>query len=610
MSLFGSTTGAASGTGGFGTPAGAPASQPGLGVGFGQAQPSPFGGTATPAPSNAFGTPAAGAQSQAGGFSFSAQQTQPSLFGGTTAAPATGGLFGASQSQPATGLLGAPQSQGGSGLFGASQSQAGTGLFGAPQSQPGAGLFGAPQSQPSGGLFGASQSQAGIGLFGATQQQPAQNLSGAAQSQPAGGLFGVGQSTSLLGAPSPQGGLFGTGGLGGAPQQQTHQPAGPTVPHPPAGSTKISALPPKAIEILESVERALADQRGKAARLKASYSASESTLKDTRERGSTARRRLIRTGTAVESLASGANALRHAVHEERRRADSVLESLSQLAKSIDQATHGVQLGNGYGLPAYAAPVPSAVTHIDPAYFTNVIGELEERAAAYKREIDQIGEYLHADGGMEGSHDLDSLHVRLHGSAKFASAGRDGSSLGKDGRGDPRSRVHDLDEIIRRQYDYFMVVASNVATAHESITSLKDRYISGLLRSDPDGVDPFAQADARERAEEDRRRRAAAAVQPIFSSADVKTEPTTAKPITQAAQQPGAPASLPGLGATSGGLPGVGAPTSGGFGGFASSAVVPASTGQQGFGLATTTPSSSQARRPSSTFPGNRKARSR
>ncbi|KAG0652448.1 Nuclear pore NUP49 [Hyphodiscus hymeniophilus] len=166
-----------------------------------------FGATTSQPAGGLFGSTATTSQPQTGG-----------LFGSTTPQPSTGGLFGsATSSQPqAGGLFGSAttsQPQAG-GLFGsaaASQPQAGGGLFGSAatsQSQPG-GLPGstAPSQTQTGGLFGSN----GGGLFGnTTTSQPASS----------GGLFG--QST-VASQPQQSGGLFGGLGLGSQPAQNQNQ---------------------------------------------------------------------------------------------------------------------------------------------------------------------------------------------------------------------------------------------------------------------------------------------------------------------------------------------------------------------------------------------------
>ncbi len=141
----------------------------------------------------------------------------------------------------------------------------------------------------------------------------------------------------------------------------------------------------------------------------------------------------------------------------------------------------------------------------------------------------------------------------------------------------------MEDIIRRQYEYFMVVANNVASVQETITSLKEDYLASSRRHDLDAVDPFAQADARERAEDERKRRAAAAVQAVgLLGAPKQGEmangtnpvvpsgaPTTATPSTVGAIGPLTPAATkPGGAALGFGIQPNGVGTSG-FGGGAS-----------------------------------------
>lgn len=157
------------------------------------------------------------------------------LFG---AKPATGGLFGASTSQPSTGFGNTAASTGGGGLFGGGNTggfgatnnnttNTTGGLFGnnAAQSKPAFGGFGTNASAPTtsgfgatntastgGGLFGNntnSTATGGGGLFGNnTQSQPASNPFGSSTNNTSGGgLFGA--------KPAATGGLFGSTSTGG-----------------------------------------------------------------------------------------------------------------------------------------------------------------------------------------------------------------------------------------------------------------------------------------------------------------------------------------------------------------------------------------------------------
>mmetsp|Transcript_24608 Transcript_24608/g.29686 ORF Transcript_24608/g.29686 Transcript_24608/m.29686 type:complete len:1099 (+) Transcript_24608:250-3546(+) len=215
---FGGASSGGFGSGGFGSTTAAPATG-GL---FGAPAPAP-GSTAFGAPAPAFGSSTFGAP---------AASTTTSAFGtstfGAPAPAATGGFFGAAAPKPAT-----------------------TGLFGAPAPAPAGGLFGAPAPAPAGGLFGAATTAPApaTGLFGAPAPAPTTGLFGAAAPAPnpgaAGGLFGPKPATGgLFGAPAPApagGGLFGApapapaGGLFGATPAPTGGLFGAPAPAPAGG---------------------------------------------------------------------------------------------------------------------------------------------------------------------------------------------------------------------------------------------------------------------------------------------------------------------------------------------------------------------------------------
>ncbi|KAK4155386.1 hypothetical protein C8A00DRAFT_13561 [Chaetomidium leptoderma] len=168
------------------------------------------------------------ARSASGPAGLSINTGTANLFGPSTTqqqqqAPAGGGLFGTTASQPAqTGsLFGTATSQ-------PQQTQQTGGLFGATTAQT-------PASQPrqAGGLFGqttpATQPQQTGGLFGSTTaQQPQQTtgglFGGSTTAQPAqtGGLFGGATQTQ----PAQTGGLFGGATTQQQQQQQQQQPQG------------------------------------------------------------------------------------------------------------------------------------------------------------------------------------------------------------------------------------------------------------------------------------------------------------------------------------------------------------------------------------------------
>ncbi|KAK1590320.1 uncharacterized protein LY79DRAFT_516194 [Colletotrichum navitas] len=173
----------------------------GLSINTGAANSAAGSSSATTAGGGLFGNAAASTQPATSGGLFGGTQTGGGgLFGNKPAAPATGGLFGQSQSATPS----QPQQSGGGGLFGSAQPQQQQQQQ-QPQQQQSGGLFGSaqPQQQQSGGLFGASQQKPATGgLFGQSSTQPQQ------QQQPSGGLFGGG-NTQTQQNQGTGGGLFG-----------------------------------------------------------------------------------------------------------------------------------------------------------------------------------------------------------------------------------------------------------------------------------------------------------------------------------------------------------------------------------------------------------------
>ncbi|KAF9933533.1 hypothetical protein BGZ67_004223 [Mortierella alpina] len=213
----------------FGAPAAAPAAgglfgasaAPAAGTSLFGAKPAVPAGSLFGASAPASGAPAAGG-----------------LFGATasSAAPATGGFFGAQSTAPAAGGLfgstapAASAAGGGGGLFGTPASTAGGGLFGNPAtSTAGGGLFGGMQSAApaTGGLFGAAPATGGFGTsaFGAKPATGGMFGSTTTAAPAAGSLFGAAPKpfgNSTLGASTsnaPALPSFGTS-LASGPRQQ------------------------------------------------------------------------------------------------------------------------------------------------------------------------------------------------------------------------------------------------------------------------------------------------------------------------------------------------------------------------------------------------------
>jgi hypothetical protein len=527
-------------------------------------------------------------QPSTGGFGTPAAGSQPSVFGGAaTAAPA----FGAPASAPSV-----PSA------FGKPAQPVGGGLFGAPATLTGgfASGFGSTGGTSAlGGTAASAAAPASGGIFGGGFRGAAQQSTPATTGFSFGPQQTSGPALAGFGAPAIGSSLF---GQQLQPQQQRPQSeALHNEPQAPPGNTRVSQLPNQAIQMLEAAERHITDQRAKAARLFALQPTTDKQISAVRERCAATRRRLVRTDTGVEALASNADALRNAVREDRRWADGVSHSLTQLSRSLE-ARSGLQSASAYayGNGDTMTPVPPSVTHVNPEYFASVVNDLEERTIAYKREIDQIAEYLSADGGggkdaMSSATGLDALHARYQSTSAVGGGSYDGegyrvrngrSADSRMGGAPAESRGRAIEDVIRRQYEYFMVVANNVAAVHETLTLMRDDFMAEARRHDADAVDPFAQADARERAEEERKHRAAATVQVgVKDSAGVVNQ-SGANTTPQVASQTGS--AFGGFGGSVGGFgtagAGVAAPTTPGL------ALVPLSTSAFGAPTAAATTS--------------------
>lgn len=203
--------------------------------------------------------------------------------------------------------------------------------------------------------------------------------------------------------------------------------------------------------------------------------------------------------TELDSLQANANALRAAVKTERCSAEPVVVALGNLSR------------RGYsdyldpnGLPLLGSDGRMQAAHVPSEYFTRVTDELDARATEYKTEIDEIAEFLKAQGivlscGNTGFGTGNGVSLLGNLSQRYTDIGLSSTD------GTPFSRGKTIEDIIRRQYEYFMVVASHIANVHENLRSLKERFLQVLRDQDSDVFDPFQQADLREKAEKDRQR---------------------------------------------------------------------------------------------------------
>lgn len=424
-------------------------------------------------------------------------QPSSSLFGGSTAQSAPS-LFGATPQQSAASLFGAP-AQTSQSFFGA-PAQSSQSLFGAPAQSTS--LFGAPQ-QTSGSLFGAP-TQSSASLFGAPATQG--SLFGA-PAQGSSSLFGAPaqSSQSLFGAPAQSvPSLLGTT----AQQQQQQGPLAPQLEI--TGRMRIWQLPQNLQTDLYAVERHLREQRNKGSQLWSKGSNFESEVSQTKSRSANITRRLAKLRAALESLKANSDTLKAAVRTERASTEPVVIALENLSKS-SYSSQLVFLGgeNSFRYPSSQDHLQDRITHVPETYFARITDELEARAHEYKREVDEIAEFLRAQGVVLS---------RSTGSSSYqiGKAGVNGSLLdnisqrhveiGISGAEDTiESRGKTIEDIIRRQYEYFMVVASHIGGVHENLRSIREQFLHLLRSQDPDRLNPFELADRREKAEEQRRR---------------------------------------------------------------------------------------------------------
>lgn len=455
---------------------------------FGQPSAPPQAGFGS-APSQ-FGAPAQSSSSMFGG---STGQPAPSLFGAPTQSSAS--LFGA-PAQSSQSLFGAP-AQSSQSLFGA-PAQSSQSLFGAPAQS--SSLFGAPQ-QSSASMFGAP-AQSSASLFGAPATQS--SMFGA-PAQSSSSLFGApAQGTSLFGAPTQSApSLFGTG-----PQQQQQQNAQAPPPEI-TGRTRIWQLPQNLQTDLFAVERHLREQRNKGSQLWSKGSNFESDNAQTRSRSANITRRLAKLRAVLESLKANSETLKAAVRTERASTEPVVIALENLSKS-SYSSQVVFLGDGnsFRYPSSQDQMQDRTTHVPEAYFARIVDELEARAHEYKREIDEIAEFLRAQGVVLSRSTGTSSSQGGKGAVKgglMDNISQRHIDIGIGATGDSiESRGKTIEDIIRRQYEYFMVVASHIGGVHENLRSIREQFLQLLRSRDPDTLNPFELADRREKAEEQRR----------------------------------------------------------------------------------------------------------
>jgi len=279
------------------------------------------------------------------------------------------------------------------------------------------------------------------------------------------------------------------------------------------GRTRISQLPQNYQTDLFAVERHLREQRLKSSRLWSKHGGVESQIDQVQSRSSNVTRRLVKLRADIEALQANANTLKAAVRTERGSAEPVLIALDNVSKSTSTQ---VNVHNSFRSNLYNTVnghEQGLMTHVPDEYFTRIMEELESRAHEYKGDIDEIAEFLRAQGVLlsstSGSFGMSRKKERAQGSVQLSLLDNISQRHMDIGLpvSDPtaESRGKTIEDIIRRQYEYFMVVASHVAGVHENLRSVRDQYLQLLRMRDPDALNPFEQADSREKAEKERQR---------------------------------------------------------------------------------------------------------
>ena len=413
-----------------------------------------FGSTAAKPPATPFGgggsTSLFGSSGQSSSaFGSSGGTSGSSLFGqssgGFGSSGGSGGLFGQASGSASSGAAGS------GGLFGQKSSTTGGGLFGSGSATSGGSLFGGGSGSSGGGLFGGASGGSGGGLFGQSSS-----------------AFGGGQS---FGAPS---GIGGGGLFGSAPSNTFGVSSLPASTVEYDGKTKVSQLPEHVQKDLLKVETHLREQRMKSAKLWADRIPMQQTLQQLQDRFTAFQRELVRNSAVLESFHANANLLRAAVQEETRSAADVKVATD----NVINATQG-GLGSIYGQSL-------TVTRVPGEYFLRIIDDMEARAYEYKKEVDGIAEYLKATSPQRLQAGTFASHPDAE-SAKTISKGRM------------------IEDILKRQFEYFMVVANQIASLHESLRALKSSYLQILWQQGREGFDPFLQADRKEQAEKERQK---------------------------------------------------------------------------------------------------------
>lgn len=182
--------------------------------------------------------------------------------------------------------------------------------------------------------------------------------------------------------------------------------------------------------------------------------------------------RMQRSAERLQVLHKQIHALRGAIGAERRSLDYVAHARDSLARIAER-------------------VPSD-------YFARVLDDMERRAGAYRTEIDAIDDFLRAQGVRLGTPTRAGAWARSRSQDTAAWAHLSAPD-------DPAGGPLELNDVLQRQYRYFMRVASQIAYVHENVRVLTSRYLELQTIRYGDTTNPFELADMREKAEKERQR---------------------------------------------------------------------------------------------------------
>jgi len=129
------------------------------------------------------------------------------------------------------------------------------------------------------------------------------------------------------------------------------------------------------------------------------------------------------------------------------------------------------------------------SRIPAAYFDNVVNDMEKRANEYRKEIEELSDFLTSNNTT-----ANIMSTNYNGNMQ-ANGGNNSNSGNKAG----------LEVVIQRQYKYFMHVASQIARLHDEITRLVEFFREFRAKRMPLADDPFQLADSQDRAKSQRLR---------------------------------------------------------------------------------------------------------